>query len=281
LIWRDEILVVPGAADAVTARIVESTGFPAVYVTGAGFANASYGIPDVGLVSVDSTVEHVRRICDVVGIPVIADADTGYGGVLNVARTVRQLERAGAAAIQIEDQTFPKRCGHFEGKTAISVSEMKAKISAAVDSRDDAKLVLIARTDALATEGLDAAVERGQEYAESGADVIFVEAPTTYDELSVLPAKFDVPLLVNIVEGGKTPNLSAAELQQMGFAIALFANSALRVAIDAVTRALAELYVSGTTAHIIDRMASFEDRQGLVGLPVFQALEDRYLGNQR
>lgn len=274
LLAGPEILVLPGASDAITARVIEQTGFAAVYVTGAGYANASYGIPDIGLVGVDSVVEHVRRIADVVDIPIVVDADTGYGGVLNVARTVRQLERAGAAAIQLEDQVDPKRCGHFDGQTVVPQVEMLAKLAAANDARDDA--LLIARTDARSAEGFAAAVGRAEAYAQAGADLIFVEAPRNRDELAELPRRVRAPLVANMVEGGKSPLLSAGELQELGFRVALFANTALRSAVFAVQQAMASLRRTGGTADLADRMLGWDERQRLLGLPVMQAAEDRF-----
>jgi 2-methylisocitrate lyase-like PEP mutase family enzyme len=266
--------MLPGAADAITARVVEQTGFAAVYLTGAGYANASYGLPDIGLVGLDSVAEQVRRIADVVDVPVVVDADTGYGGVLGVARTVRQLERAGAAAIQLEDQVDPKRCGHFDGQTVIPESEMLAKLAAATDARQDA--LVIARTDARSAAGFEAAVQRGQAYAQAGADLIFIEAPRDRDELAQLPRRVSAPLVANMVEGGKTPLLTAGELQELGFRVALFANTALRSAVFAVQQAMATLHQTGGTAQLADRMLGWDDRQRLVGLPAMQAAEDRY-----
>jgi 2-methylisocitrate lyase-like PEP mutase family enzyme len=271
------ILVVPGAADAITARVIERAGFPAVYATGAGFANASFGLPDVGLVSSDAVVAHVGRLADVLSVPVIADADTGFGGVLNVHRTVRQLERAGAAAIQLEDQVSPKRCGHFDGKAVVARQTMLDKLAAALDSRDDPDLVIIARTDAYAVEGFEASVERAQAYAAAGADMIFVEAPRTVEELRLLPGLIDAPLVANMVEGGKTPLLTVAELGEMGFRMALYANTALRVAVAAVQRAMESLRDGGGSHLLLEDMISWDDRQSLVGLEKFQQMEDQYL----
>lgn len=270
------ILVVPGAADAITARVVEECGFDAVYVTGAGFANASFGRPDVGLVTASEVVTHVQRIAEVVNIPVIVDADTGYGGVLNVRRTVQQLERAGAAAIQLEDQVSPKRCGHFEGNTVVPVEEMLRKLSAAIDARQDPDLLVIARTDARQTEGYDDAVRRAQAYAAAGADAVFVEAPRTLDELRRLPKLIEVPLIANMVEGGKTPLLNSRELDEMGFRVALFANTALRTGVKAVFEAMQTLRVDGGSERLLDRMLTWEERQRLIGLPEMEALEERY-----
>ena len=268
------ILIAPGAADALTARIIEQAGFEAVYVTGAGFANAGLGVPDLGLTTASEVVQHAQRLADAVEIPVIVDADTGYGNALNVMRTVRDLERVGAAAIQMEDQVSPKRCGHFEGKDVVPLAEMVSKIRAAVEARHDPSLVIIARTDARATEGLDGAIARGQAYREAGADVIFVEAPSTLDELRTLPAAIAAPLLANMVEGGKTPLLSADELEGLGYRMVIFANAALRVAVKAVQDAMAELRSSGTTRALLERMVSWDERQRLVGLPEFRRWSD-------
>jgi methylisocitrate lyase len=271
-----EILIAPGAADALTARVIEQAGFEAVYLSGAGFANAAFGLPDLGLPSLSEVVEHTRRMADAIQAPLIVDADTGYGNVLNVIRTVRELERAGSAAIQIEDQVSPKRCGHFEGKEVVSCDEMVGKIAAAVHARHDPDLVLIARTDARAVEGFEAAIARARAYAAAGADVLFVEAPQTLDELRALPAAVPAPLLANMVEGGKTPLLGAPELQAMGYRVVIFANTAMRVAVRAVQEAMAELHRSGTPAGLLDRMLSWEERQRLVDLPGYQALERRF-----
>lgn len=272
-----DILVVPGAADAMTALIVENAGFDAVYATGAGFANASFGRPDVGLVSESEVVTHVGRITDVLRVPLIVDADTGYGGVLNVRRTVRDLERAGVAAIQLEDQIEPKRCGHFDGTTVIGVGEMVQKLAAAVDARTDPDLVLIARTDARAHEGFDGAVARARAYAAAGADMIFVEAPQNREELAMLPGLIDAPLIANMVEGGKTPLMDADELAAMGYRAVLFANAALRVAVKAVRSAMDTLREDGGSKRLLDTMVRWDERQQLIGLPEMQALEARYL----
>jgi 2-methylisocitrate lyase-like PEP mutase family enzyme len=275
------IAVVPGAADAITARIIERCGFDAVYVTGAGFANASLGMPDIGLVTLSEMTTHVQRIADVVDIPLIVDADTGYGGVLNVRRTIQHLEQAGAAAIQLEDQITPKRCGHFDGNTVVPAREMLQKLDAALEARQDPDLLIIARTDARQSEGLDAAVRRAQAYAAAGADAIFVEAPQSRDELRQLPGLIDAPLIANMVEGGRTPLLDGAELEAMGFRVALFANTALRVAAKGVWDAMRVLRSDGGTGALLDKMIGWNERQELIGLPEMQALEDRYLNSTR
>jgi 2-methylisocitrate lyase-like PEP mutase family enzyme len=271
------IMIVPGAADAITARVIAEAGFPAVYVTGAGFANASFGVPDVGLVSVSEVVAHVQRIADAVEIPVIADADTGYGGVLNVYRTVRNLERAGAAAIQLEDQAEPKRCGHFDDQALVTTRQMLDRLAAALDARVDGDLVIIARTDARGSEGFAGAIERAHAYADAGADMIFMEALPTMAELAEAPRLLKVPTIANMVEGGKTPLVPANELGEFGYKIALFANTAMRLAVSSVQRGMATLLRDGMTHSLVSHMLTWEERQRLVGLSETQERERRYL----
>jgi 2-methylisocitrate lyase-like PEP mutase family enzyme len=273
---QGEALVLPGAYDALSARLVEAAGFEAVYVTGAGFANASLGVPDIGLVTVSELRDHVARVADVVQIPLVVDADTGFGNAINMARTVRQLERAGASALQIEDQVFPKKCGHFAGKAVVPAQEMVQKIHAAVDARVSEDLYIIARTDARALVSLDEAIDRAGMFQEAGADALFVEAPVSVDELRIIGESLDLPLVANMVEGGKTPLLTSAELGALGFSMVLFANAALRAAQRAVTEVLAELRATGSTNAVLDRMATWEERQGAVGKPHFDALEQKY-----
>ena len=281
LLGEPGILVLPGAADALTARLVEDVGFPAVYATGAGIANALLGLPDLGLATMTEIVEQARRIAGAVEIPVVVDADTGYGNALNVHRTVRELERAGVAGIQLEDQVTPKRCGHFAGKEVVPVEEMAQKLRAAREARRDADLVLVARTDALATHGVAEAIARGRAYAEAGADLIFVEAPTTREELAALPRAIPKPLVANMTEGGKTPLLDADELQALGYKVALYPNTALRAAMAAVREALARLRADGTSRAVLDRLLSWQERQRLVGLPEYEALERRFGGESK
>lgn len=278
LLASDEILVLPGAADAMTARLIEQVGFESVYATGAGFANASFGLPDIGLVAFPEVREHVRRMAGAVSIPLVVDADTGYGGVLNVRRTVQELEWAGVAAVQIEDQMEPKRCGHFDGNTLVTTEQMVSRLAAAVEARTDPDLVIIARTDAYQSEGLAGAIERSKAYLDAGADALFIEAPTTHEDLKQIPAVLDAPLIVNMVEGGKTPLLPASELESLGFSVALYANTALRTAGFAIREAMRTLKEQGDTSSLIDRMLSWHDRQRLVELGGYQALEDRLLG---
>jgi 2-methylisocitrate lyase-like PEP mutase family enzyme len=217
-------------------------------------------------------------MCDAVGVPVVADIDTGFGNAINVQRTVRAFERAGVAAIQLEDQVFPKRCGHFAEVEVVGLDEMLGKLRAALDARRDPSLVVIARTDAAASDGLDGAIERGERFAEAGADLVFVEAPSSLEDLADLPRRIAAPLVVNMVEGGRTPLLSAAELGALGYRVVLFANTALRVGAFAVRDALAELRATGDARPLQDRMLSWADRQALVGLDQIEQLEARYSG---
>ncbi len=269
-------ILAPGAPNALTARIIADCGFEVIYASGAGVANWSFGVPDLGLVSMSDMAGEVARICAAVEIPVIADADAGYGNALNVARTTREFERAGAAAIQIEDQVEPKRCGHFDGKSVIPAAEMVEKIKAAADARFDHDLVLIARTDARAVDGLDAAIDRAHAYREAGADVIFVEAPADEGELQRIGAEIPGPLVANIVEGGKTPTASLAELGEMGFALVLYANFAPRTAMKAMQDGLRFLKQNGSSAGYEDKIVTMAERNRLTGMADWRALEARH-----
>jgi 2-methylisocitrate lyase-like PEP mutase family enzyme len=269
-------VLLPGAANALAARLIVASGFDAVYVTGAGIANTALGVPDLGLVTLTELVDHVAAISDAVAVPLVVDADTGFGNALNLRRAVRLLERAGANAIQVEDQVFPKRCGHFEGKAVISAAAMVQKIRAAVDARRDADLVIIARTDARAVEGLDAAIDRAAAYREAGADILFVEAPQSVAELEVIPARLPGPHLANIVFGGKTPALPAERLAHMGFSGIVYANAALQAAVAGMSRVLRHLAATGSLAGVEDALASFAERQSLVDFAGFAALDLQY-----
>lgn len=269
-------LPLPGAYDALSARLIEAAGFDALYVTGAGYANSGLGVPDIGLVSATEMRDHVARISDSVSIPMVVDADTGFGNAINVGRTVRQFERAGASALQLEDQVFPKKCGHFDGKEVIPAREMVQKIHAAVDARSSEELLIIARTDVRAVSTLEEALERSQMYKEAGADLLFVEAPTSVEELRLIGQKLDGPLVANMVEGGRTPLLSTTELGELGFSVVLFANATLRVAHRAVSSLLAELAETGTTNGRLDQMAGWDERQAAVGKAEYDALELKY-----
>jgi 2-methylisocitrate lyase-like PEP mutase family enzyme len=267
-------LVLPGVTDALGARLVEAAGFSAVYATGAGLANAQYGVPDLGLVSLREVVDHVERLTEATRLPVVVDADTGYGGPLTAMRATRLLERAGAAAIQLEDQEMPKRCGHFEDHALIPVGHMQAKLAAVVEARTDDALLVIARTDARSAHGIEEAITRGHAYVEAGADVIFVEAPRTVDELARLGRELaGVPLVVNVVEGGKTPELDVKEYADLGFGVVLYANFLMRSMMAAGRDALAHLAEHGETRTRADRMASWTDRQALFNLAEFTAAE--------
>jgi 2-methylisocitrate lyase-like PEP mutase family enzyme len=276
LLARRAAVTVPGAANALFARVIEELGFEAVYVTGAGIANMLLGAPDIGLTTMTEVRDAVAAIAEAVSVPIIVDADTGYGNAINVMRTVRALERAGAAGIQIEDQVFPKKCGHFAGKDVISREEMVQKIKAAVDSRHDQSLQVIARTDAYAVEGLERALERAQAYVAAGADATFVEAPTTLEELARIPKALDVPQIANIVFGGKTPDPGREKLAELGFSIVLYANAALQAALKASYDVLSVLKNEGSLRSVSDRLASFEERQRTVAKDEWDAREARY-----
>lgn len=276
LLARRAAVTVPGAANALFARVIEELGFEAVYVTGAGIANMLLGAPDVGLTTMTEVRDTVAAIADAVSVPIIVDADTGFGNAVNVVRTVRALERAGAAGIQIEDQVFPKKCGHFAGKAVIAGEEMAQKIKAAVDTRHDESLQIIARTDAYAVEGLERALERARSYIAAGADATFVEAPTTLEELARIPAALDVPQVANIVFGGKTPDPGRDKLAELGFAIVLYANAALQAALKASYDVLGALKNEGSLQSVADRLASFEARQRTVAKDEWDAREARY-----
>jgi 2-methylisocitrate lyase-like PEP mutase family enzyme len=272
-----EPLVLPGVSDPLSARLAERAGFKGCYATGAGIANVQYGIPDIGLIGFDEVIAVVRRITESVPLPLVVDADTGFGATLSVMRTVHLLERAGAAAVQIEDQSMPKRCGHFGLHELVDTREMVAKIRAAVAARADPNLLIIGRTDALGVLGIDEAIRRGHAYHEAGADVLFIEAPHSVRQLEQIGSEFaGIPLVANVVEGGLTPQLSASELSDLGFSIALFANFLMRVMAKAGQSALEALYASGDSRPFSETMLSWVQRQELVGLEQFQALEDYF-----
>ena len=268
-------LLLPGVANALGARIVEDLGFEAVYLTGAGLANTEFGLPDLGMVTMSEFAEAAFRIGDACTLPLVVDIDTGFGNALNVHRTIRTMERAGAAAVQIEDQVFPKKCGHFAGKGVIPIAEMTSKIKAAVDTRIDDNLLIIARTDARAVEGLDAALDRAHAMQEAGADILFVEAPTDRAEIAAI-SRLPAPLLANIVFGGKTPMLSREELADMGFSLVLYANAALQATIRAVSSVLGHLRDTGSLAGIAEQLADFDERQRVVDKARYDAIEETY-----
>ena len=268
-------VILPGVANALAARVVADCGFGAAYVTGAGIANSFLGIPDNGLVTLTELTDHVVAIREVFAGPLMVDADTGFGNALNMRRTIQVLERAGADAIQIEDQIFPKRCCHFEGKEVISAAEMVAKVKAAADARSDADLLIVARTDMIATDGYEAAISRAHAYREAGADVTFVEAPKTPEQIAGI-GRLPWPQLVNIVLGGRTPELPNARLKELGFAGVIYANIALQAAVRGMQVALGVLRQHGQIGDASAFAVDFAERQRLIGKPEFDALERKY-----
>ncbi|MFT3663858.1 isocitrate lyase/PEP mutase family protein [Piscinibacter sp.] len=269
-------VIVPGAFNALSAKVIADLGFEAIYITGAGVTNMWFGMPDQGFMGLAEIADHTARIRDAVTVPLIVDADTGFGNALNVVHTVRTLERAGADCIQLEDQVAPKRCGHFSGKEVISTEEAVSKIKAAVDARRDPDFLIMARTDAAATQGFDAAVERAQQFAEAGADILFVEAVTKAEEVRALPRRLAKPQLMNMVIGGRTPIFNAAELAGLGYGIVLYANAALQGAVAGMQKALTVLRDTREVQESSGLVTPFAERQRLVGKPEWDALEKRY-----
>jgi 2-methylisocitrate lyase-like PEP mutase family enzyme len=276
IVARRAAVQAPGTANALFARVIEELGFEVVYVTGAGVANMHLGAPDIGLTTLTEIANAVGAIADAVALPLIVDADTGFGNAVNMVRTVRVLERAGAAGLQIEDQVFPKKCGHFAGKDVIPLDEMVQKVKAAVDARRDGDLQIIARTDARAVEGIDRAIARAHAYIEAGADISFVEAPTSLSELARVTREIKAPHVANIVFGGKTPDPGRAELTKLGFSLVLYANAALQAAVRAAFDVLGALKRDGSLDGVADRIASFEERQRVVQKPAWDALEAKF-----
>ncbi len=276
LLARREAALLAGAPNALFARVIEDLGYEAVYVTGAGVANMHLGAPDIGLTTLTEVADHVSAIADAVALPLLVDADTGFGNAVNMVRTVRVLERAGAAGLQIEDQVFPKRCGHFAGKAVVPLDEMLAKVRAAVDTRRDGDLQIVARTDALAVHGIEAALERAAAMIEAGADATFVEAPRTPEDLARIARRLPVPQVANVVHGGLTPELGQARFAELGFGCVLYANAALQAALKAAQEVLGALHRDGSLAGVANRLAGFDERQRAVSKDRFDALEARY-----
>lgn len=272
-----EILVAPGAHDALTARIIEKVGFKAVYMTGYGQAASILGKPDVGLLTMTEMVDRARKIVSAVDIPVIADADTGFGNAINVMRTVEEYEAAGVAAIQLEDQVMPKKCGHMTGRQVISINEMVGKIEAAIKARNDEDFQIIARTDARTAYGFEEALKRAKAYAEAGADIIFLESPESEEEMIRLNEVLDVPTLANMVEGGRTPMYSAQRLQEMGFNIVIFPTSSTYTISKAVVDLMRELIQKGSTIGYLENMIKFSEFNELVGLSEIRRLEKEFV----
>lgn len=269
-------LIVPGAFNAMSARSIVDAGFEAVYITGAGVTNMNLGLPDLSFMGLHEIAENTQRIRDVVDVPVIVDIDTGFGNPVNTYHTVQRLERAGADALQIEDQIFPKKCGHFNGKGVVETNDMLAKIKAAVDARRDDNLLIIGRTDAAAVYGFDAAIERAQRFSEAGADILFIEAVESEVDIRRIPTLLDKPLLINIVIGGKTPALTAASFGKMGFSLVLYANAALQGAVAGMGRALSTLKRDGILEEDPQLVVPFAERQRLVDKPFYDELEQKY-----
>lgn len=276
LLSRKEILVVPGVHDGLTARIVETEGFNALYMTGYGTSASMLGKPDVGLLTLTEMAARASRLVDAVDIPVIADADTGYGNAVNVTRTVREYEKAGVACLQLEDQVAPKKCGHMLGREIISIEEMTGKIKAACDARQDDELLIMARTDARTSFGIKEAIERGKAYEEAGADIIFIESPETEEEMKQITSSFSVPVLANMVEHGRTPFLPVSALEEIGYDLVIFPVTSTYVIAKAVSEVMKVLKETGSTGNIVDKMIAFEEFNKLIGLPAICEIEKRY-----
>lgn len=273
---RRKAALLPGAANALTAKMIQDAGFEGIYVTGAGVTNTYLGVPDLGLISLSELADNVAAMRDVTSLPIVADGDTGFGNAVNVTRTVKVLERAGANGIQLEDQVFPKKCGHFAGKDVIPMQEAAEKIRAACDARRDQDFVIVARTDARAVEGFDRAIERAQAFIEAGADVTFVEAPASMDEIRAIPQKLKVPQLINMVHGGKTPIVEQADLAKMGYGVVIYANAPMQATMLALKKTLHHLKTKGSTTGFEDQLISFNERQDIVNKDAFDAIEKKY-----
>jgi 2-methylisocitrate lyase-like PEP mutase family enzyme len=276
LFARGDFIIAPGAYDALTARLVELAGFPVVYATGAGISNTQLALADVGLITMAEMLDQVRKMTAAVGVPVICDIDTGYGNAVNLYRTVQEFVRAGAAAVQIEDQIIPKKCGHFEGKQLIGFEEAVLKIRAAVEARGDSGLVIIARTDAIAVAGFDEAMRRARAYAEAGADALFVEAPRNRDELAEIGRALPGVKVANMVEGGHTPILPAADLKAMGFQLVIYANLVLRSSVKSIQASLRHLREHGDSLAILDHLITMDERARITRKDFLDDLERRY-----
>lgn len=281
LLSKEQILIAPGAHDALTAKIIAKVGFAAVYLTGYGQAASHLGMADVGLLTMTEMADRVRNFVHAVDIPVIADGDTGFGNAVTVMRTVRMYEEAGAAAIQLEDQVAPKKCGHMTGRQVIPVEEMVGKIKAAVAARKDPDFVILARTDARTTNGIEEAIQRGKAYEAAGADVLFIESPESIAEMKMITASFTVPVLANMVEGGRTPLLNSTELEKIGYNLVIFPTASTYVTTQAMYNLMSELKEKGTTQEYMDKMIPFGQFNELIGLPQIRQLENEYLPKSR
>jgi 2,3-dimethylmalate lyase len=277
ILKRDEFIIAPGAYDALTARLVAAAGFPVVYATGAGISNSQLALADVGLLTMTEMLEQSRRMAAAIDVPLITDIDTGYGNAVNLYRTVKEFQRAGVAAVQIEDQIIPKKCGHFTGKQVVPFDEAVLKIKAAVEARGDGKLVIIARTDAIAVEGFDEAMRRARAYHDAGADMLFVEAPRTREQMTAICRDLPGIKIANIVEGGHTPIVPAKELKDMGFRLAIYANMVLRSSVKAIQKSLAHLKQAGDSQAILGEMITMDERAHVTQKDKLDALEKRYV----
>ncbi len=275
LIEGDGIVVAPGCYDGLSARLIEAAGFPAVYVTGGGMARST-GIPDMGLISMSEIAQRLAQIVDAIGIPAIADMDTGYGNALNARQAIKAFERAGVAGFHIEDQTFPKRCGHYDDKSIVPTKELCQKIRAIKDASEDADTVLIARTDAIAVEGFDAAIDRMNAYMEAGADVAFVEAPTTEAEIEEVAKRIPGPKLINMFLGAKTPLMSTQRLEEIGYKVVIIPSDTQRAAIKAMQKVLETIKRDGDCSAMAGDMATFKDREEIVNTAHFVEIDQRY-----
>jgi carboxyvinyl-carboxyphosphonate phosphorylmutase len=272
----DDIIILPGVYDALTAKIAEDVGFEAAFQTGYGTSASLLGMPDFGFLNAGETLENARRIINCVNIPILVDIDTGYGNPLNVWKIVKDLERIGAKGIFLEDQVWPKRCGHMTGKAVIPKEEYIIKLQAAVDSREDNEFIIVARTDSLAQFGIEEAIERGKEYQKIGADVVFIEAPKTIDQMELIAKEIKAPLLANMIEEGVTPNLTANQLRKMGYKMVVFPLSALYSSTFAIKQTLQTLKKTGTTKDLKNKMITFQEFNDLVDLPTYNKLEKKY-----
>lgn len=280
ILAQERTILVPGAYDALSAKILKQVGFKVLYMTGSGVTASLTGMPDVGILTMMEMVNQARNIVNAIDLPLICDADNGYGNPINVIRTVKEYERAGVAGIHIEDQVAPKKCGHFEGKQIIPAEEMVKKIEAALYAREDNDFLLIARTDARSVKGLDEALRRARLYAGAGADMIFVESPQSIDELRTISDELsDIPLLVNMIEGGRTPTLSFEELQEMGFKIVLYPTSGIRAVAKTLQELAGHLYKYKDTKDFEDRLVTFQGRNQITGLAYIEELEKRFVAS--
>jgi methylisocitrate lyase len=272
----NDIIILPGVYDALTAKIAEDVGFETAFQTGYGTSASLLGMPDFGFLNAGETLENAKRIINSVNIPILVDIDTGYGNPLNVWKIVKDLERIGAKGIFLEDQVWPKRCGHMAGKTVIPKEDYILKLQAAIDARENNEFIIVARTDSLAQFGVEEAIERGKEYKRIGADVIFIEAPKTIDEMELISKEIKAPLLANMIEEGITPNLTADQLRKMGFRMVVFPLSALYSATFAIKQTLQTLKKTGTTKELKNKMITFQEFNDLVNLSAYSKLEKKY-----